>query len=192
MFRIVITTLILLVTNMSNGGDLLPIVFEDSKMTINSRVVNCDLYYILLGDKKSLRQGDLLQITLPHSDREHYGLIKGRFEASDELDQITIHWPADNNKKIGKTEKGYLKIVDNNTRRLTYKIYYHDDKSQMGEVKGVRLVAFDQLPEWVRQAAMPSVISKLPPDDQVLYHRMKAAQLKATSQIIQGYIEAID
>ena len=75
--------------------------------------------------------------------------------------------------------------------RISYEIYDHDDQSQVGQKLRARIVDYQQLPQWVRSATSPSIIAKLPPDQQLLYHRMQAEQIKATSEIISAYLDAI-
>jgi hypothetical protein len=47
--------------------DMACIVFEDSQHVAGGQTINCDLYYILLGDGGSLNSGEILQITQLHS-----------------------------------------------------------------------------------------------------------------------------
>lgn len=189
MFRIAAFTAAVLMANVSFAGDLLPIVFEDSTIVFNGENVKCDLYYILIGDHGSLERGDLIQVTQRHDDREHYQIAKGRFTAIDGLDRITIHWRASEGQKTGAVEKARLNVTDSETLRITYEIFQHDDESQVGQKLRARVVDYDQLPEWVQTAVRPSIMAKLSPQQQILYHRMQAQQIKATSEIINAYLD---
>lgn len=192
MFRLTTIAIILLATNISFAGDLLPIVFEDSSVMLSGDKVECDLYYILIGDNGSLDRGDLLQIVQLKNDREHYGIVKARFSASKDLDKITIFWPAKDSQKFGAVEKARLKITDADSLRISYEIYQHDDKSQVGEKQRARIIDFQQLPKWIHQAASPSIIAKLSPEEQLLYHKMQAKQLETSSKIIESYLDIVD
>lgn len=189
MFRLSALAVFLLLANVSFGGDLLPIAFEDSTMTTGGRDVKCDLYYILIGDNGSLERGDLIQITQMHNDREHYGILKGRFSANDEIDRITIHWPASEGEKFGNVERARLNLTDTESLRIMYEIYQHDDQSQVGQKLRARVVDYDRLPAWVQAAVQPSIMAKFSPQERMLIHKMQAEQIRATSEIIQMYLE---
>ena len=191
MTRLIGFAAVLLIASVSFGGDLLPIVFEDQAMRSGSRQVKYDQYYILLGDNGSLERGDVLQITQRHGDRKHYGIVKGRFIAHDDLDRITIYWPALKGQKVGEVEQARLTVIDSRSLRISYEILDHDDRSQVGQKHRARIVDFQQLPKWVRSATGPSIIAKLPPAQRLLYHRMQAEQLRTSSEIIQMYLDSI-
>ncbi|MEZ5941371.1 MAG: hypothetical protein R3C18_08275 [Planctomycetaceae bacterium] len=192
MFRVITFLVVLFAAKLSMAGDMLSIAFEDSTMTVDSERVHCDLYYILLGDDGAMEKGDLIQVSQLHEDREHYGVSRARFVFSDDMERLTVSWPAVGNEKVGSTEKARLDVIDADSLRISYRIDQHDDKSQVGQKLRARIVDFRQLPEWVRNEVTPSIIAKLPPSEQLLYHKMQAEQIRVTSEIINGYLDAID
>lgn len=191
MFRIAIFTAALFFASFSFAGDWLPIVFEESTSVQNGERIKCDIYYILIGDNNSFESGDLIQISQLHSDREHYGISKGRFTASEGLDRITINWPASNGQKYGLVEKARLTITDSNTLRFRYEIYQHDDESQVGQKMRARFVSYNRLPAWVQNAVKPSIIDSLSPQEQIMIHKMEAEQLRATFEICKNYLDTL-
>ena len=191
MFRIIAFAVILLTASISSAGDLLSIVFEDSTIVSNGESVTCDLYYILLGDNGSLERGELIQLTQRPDDRQHFSISKGRFTTTASLDRMTIYWPATEGQKAGSVEKAWIKKADSDSTRLSYEIYQHDDKSQVGQKLRARIVDFEQLPEWVRSATCDSIVARMSPEQQVIYHRKQAQQLKAFSEIMEAYGDAI-
>ena len=189
MFRFAAFAVALFATTTSFAGDLLTIAFEDTTFMMNGKQEKCDLYYILLGDNGSLDRGDLVQISQRHDDRQHYGIEKGRFSANDKLNRLTIHWPAQPGEKIGSVEKAQLKVTDPDLVRIVYEIDQHSDQSQVGQKLRARVVDYEQLPQRVRNAMAPVLLEKLSPEERVMYHRIQAQQLKATSAIIKAYFE---
>jgi hypothetical protein len=192
MFRTAVFAAALLFARVSCAGDLLPIAFEESTIVQNGEHIKCDLYYILIGDNGSLERGDLIQISQLHSDREHYGIGKGRFTATEGLDRLTINWAASDGQKFGPVEKARLTMTDSSTLRVRYEIYQHDDKSQVGQKLRARVVDYDRLPAWVQNAAKPSIMAKLSPQDRMLIHKMQAEQLRATAEICKAYLKVLD
>ena len=174
----------------SFAGDLLPIAFEQSTITMNGRELKCDLYDILVGDNGSLQRGNLFQITQMHDDREHYGILRGRFSATAELDSITIRWAASDTEKFGHVERARLHLTDQQAFRITYEIGQHDDHSQVGAKLPARIVDYDSLPAWVQSAAWPRIVATLPPQERMLIHRLQAEQIRATSEIIRMDLES--
>lgn len=161
MFRFFSLVLTVLLANISFAEDVLPIVFEDSlTVSIDGREQKCNLYYILVGENNALNRGELIQITQLHSDREHYGLTTGRFTISKLTDRLTIYWPAAAGEKSEKIERARLKTIDKESKQISYEIYSHDDRSQVGQKLRARLVNFDRLPEWVQNAVRTQIEAK--------------------------------
>ena len=114
---------------------------------------------------------------------------KGRFTLSDDI--LTIYWEAPSGEKIGQVETVRLTVVDAKSSRLEYVTTDHDDPSQVGQKLRARAVNFESLPKWVKNAVTPSIIAKLPAEERVLIHKMQAKQIRATSEIIEAYMQAI-
>ncbi len=56
----------------------------------------------------------------------------------------------------------------------------------------VRIVALNQVPRWVQGILWNYRQTKMSPQERVLYHRLQAEQLRATSKIMDGYFDAMD
>ena len=189
MYRIAAVAVALLMANVCFGNDLLPIAFEESTIVSDGEQVQCDLYYILIGDHGSLDRGDLIQVFQLHNDREHYGIARGRFTANKDLDRLTINWAASEGQKFGSVEKARLTVTDSNTLRVQYEIYQHDDESQVGQKLRARMVDFDRLPAYVQDAVRPNITAKLSPEAQLLLHRMHAEQIRNSAEIVEIYLQ---
>ncbi|TWT89170.1 hypothetical protein [Stieleria varia] len=170
--------------------DLCTIVFEDNSIVIGGDPVQCDLYYILLGDDGGLRTGDMLQLTRRHDLPNKYFLAKARFKLDDAAQRITIHWRADEGEKMGAVEQGRFTSRVGPTGSRYYTITRHSgDQSQEGLQLRVRQVDFELLPNWARQACLPSILAKLTPEQQYEYHKHQAESIRMIGKIAEEYFK---
>ena len=172
------------------AGDLLPIVFENSEHVLDGKKQKYDLYYIFIGDDGDLRTGKLIQVATVPGNSDKYTLSKAQFAADKEFQEVSVFWPAEKGQKVGNLEKARF-LEQNENDVYLYSIFEHSDRSQIGTNEKIRVTDFRRLPQWVRNAVFPHILESLPKEQQVLYHRMQAEQLKATSEIIDLYFKAI-
>ena len=128
-------------------------------------MVRCDLYYVLIGDNGRLNNGTLLQIGQKPGDRQHYSLSEARFSMSG--DDLTVHWKARKGRKYGSLERATLENFNRRTGRFDYRIYEHDDRSQIGESQSCRKVDFSRLPNYVQNAVRPYLRAKMSPQERI-------------------------
>ncbi|MFY8057815.1 MAG: hypothetical protein ACOVRM_08750 [Planctomycetaceae bacterium] len=165
--------------------DMACIVFEDSQHVAGGQTINCDLYYILLGDGGSLNSGEILQITQLHSDREHYSLSKGDFTRNPRTEELTIIWPAAGGEKLGSTEVGVLGGMNNPDGRFIYEIKHHDDASQTGQKLRARLVPFKLLPRWVQDPVEDNRLARLPAWTRLQIYNIRLEEMRINQEIFE-------
>jgi hypothetical protein len=165
--------------------DMACIVFEDSQHVAGGQTINCDLYYILLGDGGSLNSGGILQITQLHSDREHYSLSKGDFTRNPRTEELTIIWPAAGGEKPGSTEVGVLGGMNNPDGRFIYEIKHHDDASQTGQKLRARIVPFKLLPRWVQDPVEDNRLARLPAWTRLQIYTIRLEEMRINQEIFE-------
>ena len=194
MLRYLSIAIVLFSASMSCAQDICPIVFEDETVMSDGERIQCQLYYILLGDSGKLSQGDLIQIQSRVDQPGKYSYLNAKFKLS-ENDELTVFWPAQQGQRYGSVEKGKLTQRANSKSRFRYHISSHGDESQVGENQNVRIVDFKQLPAWVQKAVHPFLVAKLSPRErraydqlQLIINRMQAESLRTAVEISETWL----
>ena len=96
-----------------------------------------------------------------------------------------MHWKASDGQKYGSLERATLENFNSRTGRFNYRIFDHDDRSQIGETQACRAVDFDRLPNYVQNAVQPYVRAKMSPSQCILEAEIIDAQLDANERIMK-------
>lgn len=175
----------------SNGQDMLVLAFEDP-IVVQGKKIDCDLYYVFLGDNKTLDQGDLLQIVRFANRPDQYELSRARFRFTKPLSVVQIDWEPQTGERVGSVEAGRILKDGSKATRYIYQVTEHStDASQEGVKSRVRVVRFDSLPKYVKDACMPTMISRLSPEEQLQIHRLRAEQIETNYKIFEMYLDAL-
>jgi hypothetical protein len=176
---------------MAHAQDMLVLAFEDS-IIVQGKKVDCDLYYIFIGDNNALEEGVMLQVVRLANRPEEYGLSRASFRFTKPLSVVQIDWEPHAGERVGSVEKGQILKDETKATGYIYQVLDHStDASQEGVKNRVRVVRFNSLPQYVKDACLPTMISRLPPAQQIQIHRLRAEQLETNFKIAEMYLDAL-
>jgi hypothetical protein len=176
---------------MAQAQDMLVLAFEDS-ITEQGKKVDCELYYIFVGDNNALDKGVMLQVVRFANRPNEYGLSRARFHFTKPLSVVQIDWEPQAGERVGSVESGRILKDGSKATRYIYQVLEHStDASQEGVKNRVRVVRFDSLPQYVKDACLPTMISRLTPEEQLQIHRLRAEQIETNYKIFEMYLDAL-
>lgn len=176
---------------MARAQDMLVLAFEDS-ITEQGKKVDCELYYVFIGDKNELEEGIMLQVVRFANRPKEYGLSRASFRFTKPLSVVQIDWEPQAGERVGSVEKGRILKDGPKATRYIYQVLEHStDASQEGVKNRVRVVRFNSLPQYVKDACLPTMISRLTPEEQLQIHRLRAEQIETNFKITEMYLDAL-
>lgn len=174
-----------------HAQDMMVLAFEDP-IVMQGDKLNCDLYYIFIGDANAMEQGELLQVVSVPNDPNTTIVSRARFRFTKPLSVVRIDWQAQQGQKVGSVETGKISKNGDKPSRYIYQVLDHsEDASQEGVRNRVRAVRFESLPQHIKNACLPTMISLLPPEERLRIHQMRAEQMEAEFKAAEMYLDAL-
>lgn len=173
-------------SNNASAGDLMALAFDRPVSETNGTPLNGSMYYILIGNNGTLESGTILRLTRLANDPNHYSLTTGDFQLDETNNVLTIY--SHDNDSHGVRRMHRVKLHDSAVRnRLRLEITEHSDKTKIGQINNVRIVNFDSLPDWAKDACEHHLWDALPPAEK----RRLAAIRNAQDRLIRDMQERI-
>jgi hypothetical protein len=174
-----------------HAQDMLILAFEDSIVVQGDRL-DCDLYYIFIGDANAMEQGELLQVVGVSNDPNALAISRARFRFTKPLSVVRIDWQAQQGQKFGSVETGKISKDGDKPSKYIYQVLEHTgDASQENIRNRVRAVRFESLPQHIKNACLPTMISLLPPEERLRFHQLRAQQMEAEFKAAEMYLDAL-